>query len=370
MLKRFSSIALAVALVLAMSVTAFAAGDVTTIESGVFVSSIEYTSGDEYDVGSPISEIYEDFSPGDAINIYLDPSKFSGATVEFTPETGMSAKDLKNAGVDFRVSGGKNSNLIKNVSFKEKTLNDKKVAVIQVQLVDNVVSTEDKEFETTLTIYANKVKQQSIVVAGTIGSGSVEVNSSDSFIYLGGGDVAEATESINSIEVDAGNNVTLTARMHQGKKYYAVAQMNPTSYDMEVMDEYPEIELVYQLDTKGFLESDVSVKIDIDEKLYVYNAEGKYVGTTKDSLPLSGKYYLAKEEIEMSITGDPDSGDDGDLIEPGLPEPEPGDTVAPGGSGSDIPDTGVGIAPKIATMAVVVGLGTILIVALTSRKKD
>ena len=370
MVKKIGSVLAAIALVMSFSLAAFASANVTSIEDGVFVTDISYSSGDKFDVGDKISDIYENFSPGETINIFLDPSKFVGSELDLTPTTGMTARTLKSAGVDYKLSTGDNTQLIASHGFKEKEVNGNKVALIQIELVSNFSDTEAKSFETTLTLYANKVKQQSIKIGGEISSSEVEITNGDDYFYLGDGKVGVAKDNINNMEIDAGNNVSLFAKLIKDRKYYAVAKESATSSDIELINAHPELETVYQLSTKGFLEN-TEIKIKSTDKFYVYNENGKLLGTTDDRLPLVSKYFLATQEVSFGDGSDvPVDGDDVDVNEPALPddsvEPQPGDTS---GSGTDIPDTGISIAPQIAVVGAVVGLATIGVIVKTSRKK-
>lgn len=372
-MKRFVSLLAAASLVAGTAAMGFAAPKVTTVGEGVFVSSIAYTSGDNYDVGSALGDVYEDFSPGETVNIYLDPTKFTGSELDFTPANGMSTKELANAGVELRVGEGKNSNLIQNVSFKDQGINDKNVAYIQVKLTDNFTSTSSRDFETTIYIYADKKRTQSIKVGGTLSNSSVEVSSSDKYIFLSPGEVLEATDSISEIEVELSNDISIFTKMYKGKQYYASSSIDPSNADIDLMNQHPDIEMVYHLSSAGFEAAASKVKFNISDKLYVYDGAGNYLGTTDsgERLAFADTYYLASKEVSFQANSSSSDGDSS-VDEPLPPIDGDSDIDEPsssGGSDSDIPDTGVKPTVGLAAIAGVLALAVIGGIALTSRKK-
>lgn len=386
-IKRFASLTLALAMVVSLGALAFAAPSVSAVENGVFVTSLSYAD-DTYQPGAVVDYISQDFSPGDTIEIFLDPAKFVGTDLEFTPEHGMSTRDLENAGIQLRTSGGKNSNLIQNVSFNEKTLNEKPVAYIQVKLISNFTETTSRDFETTISLYANKHKAQSITVGGTLSNESYQVDANEDYIFLGDGTVVTATENVPRIEIDTGNQVSIFARLLKDRQYYAVSSLTPSNADAELLGTYEELELVINLSTRGFDPATTpQIKIGSDETLYVYNAEGKYLGTTKDLVDLSEKYYLANEKVDFVSSDETSSGsdsqgdgsnapaDEGELPQgdgSGAPQvdTDPPGSVQVGGGDSDIPDTGINTGFKVAIAAGVLAIILIPILIFTSKKDD
>lgn len=392
MVKRITSLVMAVALVLTMSLAVFAAPAVTKINDGVFISGIEVVTkkvGEEnsdgetvekdvlaYAPGSVLTDVYNDYEPGDTINVFLDPAKFEGTDIDFNnPEKGMSVRDLERAGVTLRFTKGKNTNLIEDVALKQFTLNDKPMALIQVKLSDKITSTDSKEFETKITLMVDRRRSQEITVGGTIGSDSVPIYDGDGPVYLGDGTVGEAMDNISSIEIDAGEGVFMKARLIKGRKYYAVASHQPTQADVDVLNSEAALDTVVYLNSGGFLSNNTKVYIDTGNISYfVYNEAGDYLGKSDDKagLALASKYWMATEELEDDVTiniGDGTSAGDTDVNEPGGGDtPTPGDGTGSGGTGSGIPDTGIGKGPQIALGATILGLATIGIVVATGKK--
>ena len=377
MIKKLSSLVVAVALILSVSVIGYAAPSISSIEEGVFVNSLEYKE-DAYQPGAVVSYVDGDYAPGAKIAIYLNPEKFVGTDLDFTPENGMSIRDLERAGVGIRTSGGKNSNLIKSTSFKEQQLNGKPVAYIEVELIGTYTEVDTREFETVITLLLNKQRTQTVTVGGTLANTSDYIESGDSYVDLSDGSVVEAMDNIQDVEVYTGNNVTLFTRMFKGKQYYAVSNLNPVNTDYDLMEKYPAIQMTVTLETRGFSGTHPEVKIDLGENFYAYAADGTYLGRTSERLAFSDKYYLATEKIEIKEGDTTSSTDDGSSSDTSAPTTEPADDGTPpgtnsggnvnvGGGDSDIPNTGINTGLKVA-----VGVGIVsvlaLIVLLLTRK--
>lgn len=380
MIKKLSSLVVAVALILSLSVVGYAAPSISSIEEGVFVNSLEYKE-DAYQPGAVVSYVDGDYAPGAKIPIYLNPEKFVGTDLDFTPENGMSIRDLERAGVGIRTSGGKNSNLIKSTSFKEQQLNGKPVAYIEVELIGTYTEVDTREFETVITLLLNKQRTQTVTVGGTIANTSDYIESGDSYVDLSDGSVVEAMDNIQDVEVYTGNNVTLFTRMFKGKQYYAVSNLNPVNADLELMEKYPEIQMTVTLETRGFSGTHPEVKIDLGENFYAYAEDGTYLGRTSERLAFSDKYYLATEKIEIKDSDTSSSTGDGSSSDASAPTTEPADDGTPpgtdsggnvnvGGGDSDIPNTGINTGLKVAVGVGIVSVLALIILLLTRKSGE
>lgn len=355
MVRKITSLFLATSMVAVMAVISFASGTVSEIKSGVFVDNISHTSGNSFETGKEINQIKDSFSPDETINIFLDPSKFVGEGISFNPKDGMKASDLETAGVKVSLVGGSNANLVKNVTFKEKEIGGVPVALIQVKFASDT-SRNTKDFDTKIVLSANGKEQQELLLSGSVGSRTVTIAGNTDYVFLGNGEIGKASENIDNIEVDAGNDIRLYASMSKDGSYYAVSKEENDDF----LSKMPADSKAYYLQTEGFT-SDTKVEIKSGNTMYVYDSTGKKLGTTGDRLPLMDKYYLSQTDV--SIAADDDNIG---------PEKEPQDTndIEPmPGDDNPIPNTGIPTKTFLMAAIFLLGVFTLIILAVTGLKK-
>ena len=242
-----------------------------------------------------------------------------------------STMDNNKIDVSTRFYGG--SKYIDSIDIK----NVDGVAWVVVEFTEYLPYVDEKSFDFTICLtYRDKKDESTMVqVTGIIANEEMNV---DGYTYanIGEGIVAVADEYNKSIELDLGNGLSVTRSLAEGKKYYGVALDEQTNADREIMEYYPSIRKVLNLTTVNMETSGNVVKINpavadsndrdflpSDEELlyYIYDASGKYLGTTNDMLPFRNKYYFSTGIITMDVSII-EGLDDEDFV--GLENPETG----------------------------------------------
>jgi len=360
-MKRVLSLVLAVILAFGMATAAFAAAPkITDIDSG-FAYYKALGSSSEHPSAIDMGE----FAPTDeAIKLYLRGDSFIWDPVSYVTDNGgaaISSSQLSSGKITAKKKVTKGSNVLKDVTLER----DGKQMYVKVKFVEEYVSTSEQDFDFIVYLAKNGSKQgeTEIQIYGTVKNEEVLVDDGDEEVDLSDGQYAKAESYIKNIRVDTGEGLYNNAKMFDGKKYYAKSNQDVTASDDTVLNAYPEIVTVYYLNTINMSGSGNTVEFDIDEKYYVFNADGVYVGTTSDKLPFSSKYYLATARIDMS-------SDTEDPVEEPDPVPDIPTESNAGGSGTpnanDIPGTGVNGFVNVAVLLGVVALGA---VAVTMKKK-
>jgi len=176
-----------------------------------------------------------------------------------------------------------------------------KGVVMEAEFADPFVSTSDKDFDYTfyLAKSGTKMADTERYLVGTMENEVIEVDEDDE-VNLSEGQVAKCITYTKAIQVDTGNGLFINTKMFEDKKYYAKSVQDITAADDEIIGKYPEIDTIYTLYTINMNSAGNTVEFDIDDTYYAYNADGKYIGTTNDKLPMSKKYYLATKKIDMA----------------------------------------------------------------------
>ncbi|MDL2234420.1 hypothetical protein LJC63_12710 [Ruminococcaceae bacterium OttesenSCG-928-L11] len=317
-MKKVVSTLLAAALALGMTVPALAA------DRGANSQIQDLSVGYSEDVGNNSIDLGT-IRPKDEVTkyIYLYEDMFDwedGHTG--TPGQLLTRGQINDSKLKIRTTGSKGLKAIKDISI------DTSKSRIEVEFVDEYVSTNDLDFEITvyLTIDSSSQKEYGITFTGTLENEEVEAEEDDTYHDLSDGDVVEANAFIKDAELYLGNGVTMYAKLYNGKKYYGTANNDIKDEDADIVTQYPDISEIYYLNTINLNSTSNYVNFDIDDTFYVYNTDLEYIGTTRDDLPYSTKYYLANKELDVDTAED-------DLIEEPL---DADDTTESYESGEDM----------------------------------
>lgn len=335
-MKRVLSLALAVVLVLGIAIT----GSAATVKITGINDSFSYyklgASNNSLDKISSYTDFPDDQRCDQTYKLYLSPDEFTWDGT--APALGhFTTGQLSNAKITVKKKVTKGGDLIKSVELKTETVTMKgvptKLVYIEVKTIEEFVSVSGKDFDWTIYLAKNgsKQTQTEFQFTGTMKNEETTVDTGDDEVNLSEGQYAKAEGYIKAIKVDTGNGLYINAKMFEDKKYYAKSTQDITAADDEIIAKYPEIDTIYTLNTVNMNSAGNTVEFDIDEKYFVYDADGKYIGTTADKLPFSGKYYLATKKIDMGTEEAPEPTE-----EPTIDTPEPYEPPVVTG-GDDVP---------------------------------
>lgn len=304
-MKRIISIITTVVILVAMSVSVFAAspGVPADINAKTFQEVLKKNGEAGFiklDNKAITVDKLSDLTPdtGAVLKIYLTDNMFvdnQGTAIgDPAKPKAMTRTQLRTVKLTVRRSSSKGSKILKTAGIKY----DNTGAYFGLEFVDPYVGVNEQEFNINYYFLSNNKRRTGteISLTGEFSNPVVEIYSDYDYIDLSDGTVAEAVERVSAIEVDMGNDLTLHTKMVKGKKYYATSNTDPTNADLKIMDKYPNIDTVYTLNTVNFRSTTDKVYFNIDYSLYAYNAKGEYIGTTKTKLPLSTKYYLSDKK--------------------------------------------------------------------------
>lgn len=275
---------------------------------------------------------------GDEVTLEFNSDFFLWEKGKPLPAEWLTTGQIRNGRVAVKMLSGYNSNVVDSVDIRY----DSGRAYVRIKFIERFVSTKDRDFRfsVALTVDGRVERDTEALVEGTMANEYIEVYRDTDYVDLSYGDIAEAMESISRIEVDLGNGVSIFTRMVGGKLYYGAATTDMDNRDYELMERYPEIDMVYTLSTVGLNSTGNTVKIDLPGRYYVYDRNLNYIGTTAERLSYSTKYYITTRQIDFPVEeADEDDPDDYQEVD----EPAP---PTPGGTSSEYePKVPMGATP-------------------------
>lgn len=225
-------------------------------------------------------------------------------------------------------------------------------AYVRVRFIEYHVSTSDVDFDYTVYLQYNKSKDNGTEfgISGTISNPKQEVEEGDDYVDVSETPQVKALDYIKKIEVYLGDGVSIMARMFQDKKYYGRVSQEIKEADVEITDQYPDIDTVFYLYTVGLNNSGDIVKFDLASNMWVYvqddNGDLVYLGRSNSLLPYYSKYFVAGKELNIAASvQEPDDTSDVDDIPVDVPSDSDTGNASTGGDDvitnvNDNPGTG------------------------------
>lgn len=298
----------------------------------------------EFDYALGSAGWYEATSPALSRNTYfIDNTANNGSKWAFVYDgyTRQTIKDDKIA-VELRVTNGQRVVEEVEIEYLESITDpdgvkwtftkNEQPAFIRITFEDLFVSTSEVDYKFMVYLTEDKKRQTDTEVTfeGTFANNETTVDEGDVYVYLGDDvPVVESLAYLKDIDIELDDGITVHTKFFNNKKYYANGEAKVREEDDEILERYPEIDYVYNIDSVGLNNSYTSVSLNIEDTLYVYNSNMEQIGTTADRLPYSTKYYVSSVELDV---------EDADVEEPAA-EPDPGDEFDPGANmgGDDAP---------------------------------
>lgn len=237
-------------------------------------------------------------SPGTEILFELYSFHFNWTNGKPGPTASVTQSQLRNGNITVRSSKRSGSDLLDSIDFYTK--NGK--TYVRVKFKDELVSVDEKKFDFTISLYHNgsRNKTTEVEVAGILRNPIVYLDANQDYVDLSGGQVAKPSSSYSNVEIYTGNYLTVHARLFSSRKYYAKSNTNYSRDDEEMLFKYPEIVDVYNIKHVNLVANSTTVSFDLDDRYYVYDGDGNYLGTSNNKLPFHTKYYLTTKRINLS----------------------------------------------------------------------
>lgn len=326
-MKKVLSLVLAVVLVVGLGAVAFAAKvDPDNLKKDNIENLKIAVLGDSGDLFGA-EELYDEtVRPGEKYEFIL--YYLNGDVKEYITKADGRNKKL---GVQIRASEGSAAVKSAKVDYKKGLVADEEIAIVVVEFVDPHVSTKGQKFDVKFspTIDRARHRDNEFTFQGELKNYEQSAYEGDEYIYVKDTPVVKAEEYIKNIEVDLGNNVSIFARMFEGKKYYGRAVIDITSDDEALFNKYPDLETVYKLDTVNLNATGDTVKFNLGDNMFAYvqDEDGNlvFLGRTNDRLPYYTKYFLSAKELDIEEVVD--TGEPGEDQKPEEAGPTGGDDV-------------------------------------------
>lgn len=287
--------------------------------------------GDDYTVnGKAVSEYIDDLEvkPGDVIRLEFDTDFFTWEGAKPSPATGVTSSQLSTGRITMKAVSKQGP--IDDV----RIVRENNKSYIEITIDDSVNTAKEVKFSVEVGFsHSGKYHTDSRArVKGVVKEDAYEIYDDDDYVDMTDNPVIEAVDSIRNGSFYIGDGMTILASLTKGRTYYAKSDGEYTNRDEQIFDKYSEIVDVYHIDYSGFSASS-KVEFDTDERLYVYDYDGNYLGTTNDRLPLEKTYYLATKRINFGVSS---GGSSGGVSE----KPSTSSPSGSGGGGSSSGGTG------------------------------
>jgi len=110
---------------------------------------------------------------------------------------------------------------------------------------------------------------------------------------------ADATVRNVEFQGDEDEIVFATKTVVKGQKYYFNVDTDLSDTDKDIIENNPEVDSIYTVYQNNMANATVQFK-NLDREFFVYDGNGKLLGTTKDKkLPLASKYILTTAKVDF-----------------------------------------------------------------------
>lgn len=250
-------------------------------------------------------------APGSQLRIYLigqgeDQSLFFDQDDMPIPAADVSVSRLRAAQVSLSRPKGKDARAIQSVEFgytaKTSSL-PTACPYIEITFAADTASVKDIPFAYTLTLsMAGEVQEQTALeITGIIMPQQREVTAADTEVDIQDGALLVAREDVRGISVIIGEGISITANLKAGERYYGVATIDTEEVFAAAAGTPGEVLKIYSLQTVNLDRAPNKVRFESELLLYVYGADGAYLGTTDTPVAYSEQYYLTNRKAEVFV---------------------------------------------------------------------
>jgi len=169
---------------------------------------------------------------------------------------------------------------------------------ILLKLEDTLVSVEKEEFDirAKLLVFDTEYPDSQFRVRGSMTNNKVTVGAYTTSCSLGHGRYAFGYDNMKNVRFDLGAGVSVSSDISLGEKLYGGARAAADDQDRAVLSKHPQIARTIHVET---LNLTGKVRIDPGELgvCHVYDDTLEYLGTTNQTLRMSGRYYLSPTKL-------------------------------------------------------------------------
>ena len=287
----------------------------------------------------PTSDKITGFATGAA---FVTPAALSAANQEsklkitadmFTWKSGtkydasakMRASHLKDIGVR-RVYQKGTANTIRDVELRTSDF-DVRVRTVKFY---TLTKETDVELKVALTYKGSAKDAPEYEYNFTIANDEELIEEGQTEAYSFGNVYLKADATVRNVvfQGDEDEIVFATKTVVKGQKYYFNVSSELEKSDEQIIADNPEVDSIYNVYQNNMANATVQFK-NLDREFFVYDGEGKLLGTTKDTkLPLASKYILTTAKVNFG-------GADEEPVEE--PVEEPTEPDAPPMGGGEVP---------------------------------
>lgn len=299
-MRRFYIAATSLLLVTSLLLSGFIAPKKIKALHPAFADRLAYADLDDQAI--PVSELSDlDVQPGSVLRLYLvgenGESLFLDQNDDPFPTADVSMSRLRAASVEITLSAPEQVQSVIVVADLASAARHSElsstVPYIELQFYSVGVLVQDQPFtlEIGLEMAGKQQEQSRIQIDGYMRVAERYLYAEDTAVDLRQGQVVYAQENIAEIAVRLSDTVVLYSSMESGGRYSADIQALMEWGDVPVEN----IVLAYRLETIQFQAETSTVKIDSNQKLYVYDEQGTCLGTTGSRLAYADTYYLSSK---------------------------------------------------------------------------
>jgi hypothetical protein len=354
-MKKALSLALALVLVLGMSVTSFAAISLSSEPAAGY-------NGFANLVGANGQYVNPELTPGSNSKAYKIATKafnvtFSDLTndVEKDAQAHLNTSDTATSGyvkkalpkVVARTRIAKGSNVIDKIELNF-TSGKEGVAQLEVKFVTPFKNNNPDGQEYDIWVFpvvdgkSWDYEKYGVNFAGTYKNESFTVDAQTDYADLYTGYIAKIDANVRNVKFDLGSDITVIAKGYKGQKFWGKANQDVSEKDLENMDKY-NILAVYHLSVLGGLDKSANnvVIAGTTKDDYIFDGELKFLGMgDAKNIPFAETYYVADKMIEVASEEEPTEVSTDEETDPLALAPQTGGTVSAPSGLFDNPSTG------------------------------
>ena len=314
-MRKVLSLVLAVMMVVGMATVAFAA-PATKVPSQYEITG--FAAGAQAIWDAAVATFATDVTGDHTFKLPITPDMFKwedkdGNTVVPNANDKIRSSQLSKVGVR-RVYQKNTANTIRDVELRD-TEPDVRIRTVKYY---TKTSKTDVSLKLALTFKGSTSDAPEVELNFTIANDEELIEEGQTEAYSFGNVYLKADATVRNVtfQGDEDEIVFATKTVIKGQKYYFNVDTDLSDADKEIIENNPEVDSIYTVYQTNMANATVQFK-NLDREFFVYNEDGKLLGTTKDSkLPLAKKYILTTAKVDFG-------GEEEPVEEPTEPEAPP-----------------------------------------------